>query len=185
MDVFIAAEPDFTNRNVYVVDQKVRGEFDEHKCIFFAKDAEDAKKIYQRNYQASWDGFSGLSTLSFSEFVRWLRSGDSHRALFVKTPASDADTVRQTLELCSKKAKEKDPSGDVSGGYGSVVLCKRQSKGWVISGDWWDRKIVDMYEEELRKALPSYEWHCEAESMPNGYEKTSMGDWAFVKGEHE
>lgn len=181
MDVFIAAEPDFTNRHVYVVDQYIGDQFDEHKVLLLASNAKEAKKIYDRNYQSSWKGFKNLSTLSLAEFKTWLKEGDTGKPLFVKVPEADEQAVKVALATASKLAEEKDKGGDESGGYGDAILCKRQGKCYLLVGDWWSTAIIDIYEKELRKALPQYQVVVEAESMPNGYEEDNMGDWAKIK----
>lgn len=182
VDVFVAAEPDFTNHNVYVIDQNVGGEFDEHKCVLLAKSAKDAKEIYRRNYSDGWKGYGDLSTLSLGEFTRWLREGDTGRRLFVKVPASDIAAAEVALARGAAQAKKIDKTGDDSGGgYGDTILCTRQKKAWFISGDWWSNEVCDMYKKELRKALPDYEIDGISEGMPSGWEKDNMGDWALVK----
>jgi superfamily II DNA or RNA helicase len=181
MDVFVSAEPAYDNRHVYVVDQVVDDKFDEHKAIIMAKDANDAKAIYKRNYQPEWKGFSNLSTLNLSEFKDWLATGDTSKPLFVPVPKADIDTATATRKVAEEAVKKVDKTGDDSGGYGEIILCKRQNKAWIIVGDWWSREVCDVYEKEFKKALPDYEWEIEAESHPPGYETANHGDWARIK----
>lgn len=181
MDVFIPNEPDFHNHSVYVIDQYIGGKFDEHKCVILCKDAKEAKAVYKRNYQDDWKGFENLSVLSLAEFKRWLGSGDTDKPLFDKVPPDDIRLAEQAVQACCEREKSLDPTGDDSGGYGDVILCKRQKKAWIISGDWWSREVCDLWKKTLQEALPSYDWQCEAESFPNGWEKDNFGDWAHIK----
>lgn len=157
-------------RRCYIVDQKVDGKFDEHKCVIMCPSAKEAKEVYLRNFSEGWNGFSNLTSMSLSEFKDWLENGDTSKPAFVPVPQSHIDAV---------KAAIRDLDND--GGYGQVVLNTRTRKACVISGDWWEEETVKKWVGAVKKALPDYDVRGEAESYPVGYDSTHFGDWALVK----
>lgn len=61
---------------VYVIDQqKADGTFDEHKCVFGAKDEEQAKSMYLSNYEKGWDRCGAVTKMSIPAFKAWLKGG--------------------------------------------------------------------------------------------------------------
>lgn len=160
----------FGDRRCYIIDQVVDGKFDEHKCVIMCPSAKEAREVYRRNYSEGWKGFSNLTTLSLGEFKDWLATGDTSKPAFVPVPQSHIDAAR---------AATKDLHRD--SGYGHVILNTRSKRAWVISGDWWEEKLVKEWKAALGKALPSYEILAEAESNPTGYDETHFGDWARIK----
>lgn len=181
MDVFIANDPDFITRLVFVVDQFIDGKFDEHKCVLFARDADHAKEIYHRNYQKGWDGFKNVSSMSVTEFKKWLVEGDTSKPVFAATPESVINRVKKALKDSAREVKVVDKTGDDSGGYGHVYICERKKKAWLIVGDWWSKEVMDIYKKHLRDALSGYELEVEAEGTPSSYSSRHGGDWVVVK----
>jgi hypothetical protein len=74
VDVFIGK-----NRRipfVYVIDQKKSdGTFDEHKCVFGAKNETEAEKMYNSNYERGWDRCGAVTKMSIPAFKAWLKGG--------------------------------------------------------------------------------------------------------------
>lgn len=71
VDVFIGPHPEDFDR-VYVIDQKVNGEFDESKVMIGFYSKEEAKEAYMSNYSADWKGFWKITGVSLKIFKRWL-----------------------------------------------------------------------------------------------------------------
>lgn len=79
IDVFIPAgfTPDVLDDQVFVIDQidPETGRFDEHKIVFGARTADEARTIYLRNYDAS--GFRRIGAVTGTtvpDFKKWLGS---------------------------------------------------------------------------------------------------------------
>lgn len=79
VDVFIADKPG--SERVFVIDQidPRTGKFDEHKAVMGAETVEEAKAIYQRNYESGWGGAGAISEMALPEFKEWLRSADTKK----------------------------------------------------------------------------------------------------------
>ena len=81
VDVFIGPHPEDFDR-VYVVDQKVDGEFDESKVLIGFYSKEEAKDAYLSNYSADWKGFWKITGVSLKIFKRWLYRAHKQRKPF-------------------------------------------------------------------------------------------------------
>lgn len=81
VDVFIGPHPDNFER-VYVVDQKIDGEFDESKVMIGFYTKEEAKEAYMSNYDADWKGFWKITGVSLRTFKRWLYREHKQRKPF-------------------------------------------------------------------------------------------------------
>ena len=93
VDVFIGPHPeDFST--VYVIDQKVDGEFDESKVMLGFYSKEEARAAYLSNYSPDWTGLWKITGVSLRTFKRWL-----YRARKQRKPFFDYVTIRkQKLE---------------------------------------------------------------------------------------
>ena len=71
LDVFIG--PRLRSPWVFVINQvdPKTGRFDEHKCVIGCSTAEEARRIYLRNYEPGWKGYGGSVRLHVSDFKRW------------------------------------------------------------------------------------------------------------------
>lgn len=71
LDVFIG--PRLRSPWVFVINQvdPSTGRFDEHKCVIGCSTAEEARRIYLRNYEPGWKGYGGSVRLHVSDFKRW------------------------------------------------------------------------------------------------------------------
>lgn len=77
LDVFIGPCPD--SDKVFIVNQKLKGKFDEHKVMLGFKTKEEAEKGYLANYDKGWDGLGSIHELSVSEFKDWLKNGNTKK----------------------------------------------------------------------------------------------------------
>lgn len=90
LDVFIGDNPD--SDTVYVIDQYVDGEFDEHKAMVGFTSEKAAREAYQSNYDPDWDGLGAITPMSVSEFKQF--AYDNERT---KAPVAQPETVRETV----------------------------------------------------------------------------------------
>ena len=95
LDVFIG--PHLDCELVYVINQvePATGKFDEHKCVVGAQSAEEAREIYEANYQKGWQGFQSVKAFTLNGFRQWVW----------------------------KKGSLRKAAGDKSG-FGTCVVCK-------------------------------------------------------------
>ena len=80
VDVFIGNN--FSDTNIFAIDQKIGGKFDETKIMLGFKDEESAKKAYLSNYNTSWTGFWKITEVSHEVFKWWLYDGYKQRKPF-------------------------------------------------------------------------------------------------------
>lgn len=81
VDVFIGPHPDnFTK--VYVIDQKVDGEFDESKVMLGFYSKQEAINAYKSNYDADWQGLWKVTGVPIRVFKRWLYRDHKQRKPF-------------------------------------------------------------------------------------------------------
>lgn len=79
LDCFIGSFVD--SQRVWVVNQHLGGQFDEHKAML-AFDSEDAaRSAYLRSYDRGWTGLGSIVALSVPQFKWWLQHGDKTRPL--------------------------------------------------------------------------------------------------------
>lgn len=81
VDCFIGPNPDDFD-TVFVVDQKINGEFDESKALLGYKSKEEAHKAYLRNYSPGWKGFWKITAVSIPVFKKWLYRKHKQRKPF-------------------------------------------------------------------------------------------------------
>jgi hypothetical protein len=77
VDVFVGPHPESTH--AFVVDQvnPKTGKFDEHKVILGATSLEEARDLYQRNYNEGWSGGKTVHETDVAGLKRWLKTGDT------------------------------------------------------------------------------------------------------------
>lgn len=66
---------------VWIVDQHIDGQWDEHKCLIGWPDELRARSAYMEQYQPGWKGLKDITMLTMQEFKDWLRSGDTTKPL--------------------------------------------------------------------------------------------------------
>lgn len=79
VDCFIGSSVGSTR--VYVVNQVLRGRFDEHKVMLCYDSEEAARDAYLRSYSRGWTGLDSIAALSLSQFKWWLKNGDLTKPL--------------------------------------------------------------------------------------------------------
>ena len=62
---------------VFVIDQYVDGNFDEHKCMLGWKTEAEARTAYLTSYQPGWKGLGALTRFTLQGFKQWLQDGDT------------------------------------------------------------------------------------------------------------
>ena len=81
VDVFIGPDTDSFTK-VYVVDQKVKGSFDESKVMLGFSSKKAAKEAYFSNFDKNWHGFMHITGVSLETFKKWLYRGRKQRQPF-------------------------------------------------------------------------------------------------------
>lgn len=74
VDCFIGPYPQ--SERVYVVNQNIGGQFDEHKVMLAFPDIASARDAYLHSYERGWDGLESLVPASLSQLKWWLKNGD-------------------------------------------------------------------------------------------------------------
>ena len=104
VDVFLGPDTDSFSK-VYVVDQKIKGSFDESKVMLGFKSKKEAKEAYFSNFDKNWHGFMHITGVSIETFKKWLYRGRKQRQPF----ADYVEIQRKKLdEALWKYAEEKD-----------------------------------------------------------------------------
>ncbi len=115
VDVFIGPKPE--SQRVFVIDQvdPRTGRFDEHKAILGAESPEQARAIYQDNFEPGWRGAGAMTEMAMPQFKDWLADGDTRKPVGIKkllgqpiTEHTDAALARlQTSEKLTDAARAK------------------------------------------------------------------------------
>ncbi len=80
VDVFLG--DNFNSDKIFVVDQKIKGEFDESKVMLGFNTSNEAKKAYLSNYEKDWKGFDKITEVDVDTFKTWLYDGKKQRKAF-------------------------------------------------------------------------------------------------------
>lgn len=84
VDVFINRDRPDSGRVFVIYQVKKDGSFDEHKAVMGAESPQDARAIYERNYQKGWKGFGAVKEYTPEEFRAWLKSDKPKKSIDVK-----------------------------------------------------------------------------------------------------
>lgn len=107
VDIFIG--DDLTSEVFYVVDQIHKdGTFDEQKVIAGVNSREQAEELYLSNYEKGWNLYSGITTMSLQNFIKWVNSRDSKKPAAesefgekqVKMDESNMNTATKLKDIC-------------------------------------------------------------------------------------
>ncbi len=79
LDMYIGPVPE-SNR-VFVVNQNVRGAFDEHKVMLGFPDRRMAEAGYLSNFNAGWPGLASCVACSINQLKWWMANGDLSKPL--------------------------------------------------------------------------------------------------------
>lgn len=87
LDVFIKPGAQ-SARTAYVIDQTnpKTGAFDEHKIVLGADSEQDARTIYQSNYQPGWNGLGAITAMPMEQFKDWIKSGKTKKPIAYVEP---------------------------------------------------------------------------------------------------
>lgn len=80
VDVFLG--DNFNSDKIFVVDQKIKGKFDESKVMLGFNTSNEAKKAYLSNYEKDWKGFDKITEVDVDTFKTWLYDGKKQRKAF-------------------------------------------------------------------------------------------------------
>lgn len=148
VDVFIGPDP--TTELIFVVNQKVGGKFDEHKCLLGFATEEKAKAGYLANYAKGWKGLGSIYPLTVPQFKWWLEHGDQTKPVKDGTFAKKAEDSSQFVHYSPDKI-------DQPRSLTYDELAKNRTRGrWENEPDkaqtYVDdrRKTEDAYREKLR-----------------------------------
>ena len=135
VDVFIGPDIEDFER-VYVVDQKINGQFDESKVMFGFSSKKEAKAAYFSNFEKNWHGFMHITGVSLTTFKKWLYRGRKQRQPF-------ADYVEiQKKKLNEERERElRDIMGDLSWEpvrKGSKMNLYNKETGEYLSPEWFN-----------------------------------------------
>jgi len=129
IDVFVKPDVDIADDNpVFIINQYVKGKFDEHKTMMGFPDEASARKSYLNSYTKGWDGLNSIYELSIDDFKTWLESGDTKVEY---SPGKEAEKVAPA-EPAADLAPE-SPAGipedlmidvDIGGGETANVVAK-------------------------------------------------------------
>ena len=156
VDVFIGPSPeDFSN--VYVVDQKVDGEFDESKVMLGFHSKAEAKAAYLSNYDENWNGFWKITGVSISTFKRWLYRDRKQRKPFADYVAIKKDKITEDVmiaEVNDIETAQKLMSRMTAKGIATkldenvVYMC--------YDGNGYSQAKADLQESIARKTILEY-----------------------------
>lgn len=79
LDVFVGPWPE--HRTAFVVNQHVRGTFDEHKVMLGFPDQRTAEAAYLSNYDRGWSGLGSCVACSIAQLKWWLLHGEKSQPL--------------------------------------------------------------------------------------------------------
>jgi len=79
VDAFVGFYPQ--SEKVYVINQNIDGQFDEHKVMLAFPDEESARRAYLHSYARDWKGLASIVPASISQLKWWLKNGDMSRPL--------------------------------------------------------------------------------------------------------
>ena len=81
VDVFLGPNIDNIEK-VYVVDQRLHGQFDESKVMLGFDNIKQAKQAYLDNYEPGWKGLGSIIGVPLKIFKKWLYRGRKQRKPF-------------------------------------------------------------------------------------------------------
>ena len=80
VDVFIG--PHLESPNIFAIDQKIGGKFDETKIMLGFNTEEEARNGYLSNYEKGWKGLWKITKVGHETFKKWLYDGYKQRKPF-------------------------------------------------------------------------------------------------------
>lgn len=79
VDVMVNAAEGATDETlpVFVINQQVDGQFDEHKVMVGFADAQEAAKAYKRQYERGWKGLQSMQEMTAEQFSEWVKDPEN------------------------------------------------------------------------------------------------------------
>ncbi|AUR83166.1 inorganic pyrophosphatase [Vibrio phage 1.031.O._10N.261.46.F8] len=99
VDVFIGDQVE--SKVVYVVDQFMDGEFDEHKVMLGFTHVGEAKDGYLINYADDWEGLKWITPASLPDLKDWLNNGDTKKPFHDWSMNISESTMRSAHNILS------------------------------------------------------------------------------------
>jgi hypothetical protein len=130
-DVFLGEHPE--SELVFVVDQYINGEFDEHKGILGCLSKEEAKATYLANYEDGWKGCGDITSLTMPQFKQWVRSGDTSKPLAGQKLQFEQNPARKALISYIQRRKSAQEKQAISAKLVANALAKAKNLG---GGRW-------------------------------------------------
>lgn len=97
VDCFIGFYPQ--SELVFVINQFVKGSFDEHKVMLCYPDEDSAKKAYLDSYERGWNGLHSIIQLSATQLKWWLKHGNMRTPLNIENlPPEGLETMTRRLQ---------------------------------------------------------------------------------------
>ncbi|MFM0608653.1 hypothetical protein PQR05_29405 [Paraburkholderia sediminicola] len=93
MDCYIGPYPE--SDQVFVVNQFVRGAFDEHKVMLGFPDRRTAEAAYLSNFKPGWDGLNSCVACTVAQLKDWMTQGDVRKPL---TPDQLSQDGRKSMD---------------------------------------------------------------------------------------
>lgn len=134
LDVFLGPQAEDAG-TAYVIDQidPKTGRFDEHKIILGAESENEARVIYQSNYQAGWNGLGAIMAMPMADFKAWISSGDTKKPLGLKQPSGT-----RTSETTSAVGGSASVTNESAAAHGGVDSARIDGFGEKIGGEMVD-----------------------------------------------
>jgi len=103
IDCYVGPHPE--SEKVFVINQVVDGQWDEHKVILGVDSEQEAREIYLSNYKPGWNGLSSIKEKTLEEFKHWLKNGRTDEA--IKGLILDDEARKLAEDAVIREAKKK------------------------------------------------------------------------------
>ena len=134
VDVFVGPDTDNFTR-VYVVDQKINGEFDESKVMLGFSSKKEAKAAYFANYDSNWHGFMHITGVGLETFKKWLYRGRKQRQPFADYVEIQKRKLNEEKERALKDIENDINWEPVRFGDGSANLKNKRTGELLYGGN--------------------------------------------------
>jgi len=133
VDVFIGEEPE--SENVYVVDQVLRGKFDEHKVMMGFTSIDAAKAGYLANFEKGWNGLGEITEMGVDKFKAWLDKGNQKKPIRWKPSEPKSNGEGEEMQSSIKSAGEDVAIFAGGKDYGKAKYAVLELEDLIISHD--------------------------------------------------
>jgi hypothetical protein len=102
VDVFIGPNP--SSESVFVVNQVIDGEFDEHKVMFGYDSQREAEQAYLNNYEDGWQGLDSTTEMDMATFREWVYDPEQTSKPAQQLGAETTEEVESVVEVNTELA---------------------------------------------------------------------------------